>query len=181
MQASVSWRLRPASADWRRASRSDADRCHRCHVLHTSRPVRPQGPATPTPRIVDEHSTTPITVPTTTGSPTARTGLPKSHAERASDARHHRNHTEPDADSRHPCADPAPKHQNSRQSPRQRPMHPPPHTSPLRDDRALASIIPARQGWLSRWLSRLLHRPAGCQVCGRSLARCAYDGRHPEL
>jgi len=74
-----------------------------------------------------------------------------------------------------------PKHQNSRQSPRQRPMHPPPRTSPLRDDRALASITPATQGWLSRWLSRLLHRPAGCQVCGRSLARCAYDGRHPEL
>ena len=61
------------------------------------------------------------------------------------------------------------------------PMHPPPRTSPLRDDRTLASITPARQGWLSRWLSRLLHRPAGCQVCGRSLARCAYDGRHPEL
>jgi hypothetical protein len=60
-------------------------------------------------------------------------------------------------------------------------MHPPPRTSPLRDDRALASITPARQGWLSRWLNRLLHRPAGCQVCGRSLARCAYDGRHPEL
>ena len=30
---------------------------------------------------------------------------------------------------------------------RQRPMHPPPRTSPLRDDRALASITPARQGW----------------------------------
>lgn len=59
-----------------------------------------------------------------------------------------------------------------------------PETTPpvLRDDRSLASIGgPAPDGWLSRWCSRLSGHRGGCRVCGRSLARCAYDGRHPEI
>ena len=45
-------------------------------------------PRTQNSRQARERPNTPITVPTTTRSPAARTGLPKSHAERAPNARH---------------------------------------------------------------------------------------------
>lgn len=54
-------------------------------------------------------------------------------------------------------------------------------SSVLRDDRSLASIDSARPRGLFSWFTRLRSRRTACSVCGRSVARCAYDGRHPEI